>query len=111
MIDFKSADDESQYDYINKDREASLALKASLNLFESLSIAIQLGYVDEVVANRNLDFIIIYFHENFSSFVQAVRDKNDDQFIYDELEKLASSWKKKRYLYSGKKIIYNKERK
>jgi len=99
-------EEEVQYEYISKNANAALALKTSLNLFESLSIAIQYGYVDEVVANKNLDFIIIYFFYTFFPYIRKVRKKNNDKFIYDEVDKLARSWKEKKYLSSGKKIIY-----
>jgi hypothetical protein len=102
--------DASQYVYISKNEDIALALKSSLNLFESLSIAIQFCYIDEVVANKNLDFIIIYFYDTYLPFIETVREKNNDSFIYDEVEKLAISWKNKKYLSSGEEIVYTKVR-
>lgn len=104
-------EDDELYKLVNNcSEEVILGLTTSLGLFESLSISIQLGYVDEEVANRNLDFIVVSLFEKFKPYVNHVRKTNKDEYIYIEVEKLVTSWKLKKYLYSNKDIIYIKER-
>ncbi len=89
-----------QYDEISKKEEVALALRASFNLFESLSTAIQLGHVDEVVAHRSLGFIVCSMYKTFNPYIDSVRKRNKNDLIYYEVERLAHSWDSNKYLFS-----------
>ena len=77
-------------------------LKAILNQFEDLSIAIQKGFVNEEVLYWALDIILRFYVDNFKSYIDEAR--KDDKEIYSELLKLYNSWSDRRYLSTGESV-------
>ena len=92
------------YDKIKNDKKLYNALISVLNQIETISIAIQKGYVDEETIYMALVVLIPYFYDNFTPFIEGKRNQYKDDRIYLELEKLAKSWHANKYLFSGKEI-------
>ena len=107
-FDSKKIPPEQQYAKISENDETVAAVRISFNLFESLSIAIQHGYADEIIAHKALGFIICSMFRQFSPYIETVRSKNNNNLIYCEVEKLASAWSSGKYLFSGKAIPNSK---
>jgi hypothetical protein len=96
---------EEQYSKISENDETVAAVRISFNLFESLSIAIQHGYADEIIAQKALGFIICNMFRQFTPYIETVRTRNNNSQIYCEVEKLYNAWNAGNFLYSGKVIL------
>ncbi len=92
------------YDKLNEDLDMATTVRSSLNLCEDLSIAIQEGFADEVVAHRSLVFIVVNTYETFLPYIKHIRNKHNDTNVYCELEKLASSWKQGKYINTNENL-------
>jgi len=80
---------------IHADDAAHLAVKAFLNDIENLCAAISIGAVDYEGAYAVHSARIVAVYARYKKFIEAVRQKYDDDEIYVELEKIALAWQKK----------------
>jgi len=92
------------YNKINDDFELQIAVSSILSMFENLSIAIQRGYADEVTVYLSTCVQVPYYYEKLSPYIGEIRRRYKDNTICIEFEKLARSWKSKRFLSSNKNI-------
>jgi hypothetical protein len=89
---------------INDDFELQSSVTSLLSMFENLSIAIQRGYVDEVTVYLSTCVQVPYYFDKLSPYINYVRKKYNSNAISIEFEKLANSWKARKFLSSGKYI-------
>lgn len=89
---------------ITEDENLQHAVKAALNWFEGVSIAIQKGYVEEDTLYLSLAFVIPDCFKSLQPFVRQERRICDDRLLFIELEKLVNAWTSQTYLSTGKKI-------
>ena len=95
---------EEMYDAIEADDKLWNSVRMVFNQMESLSLCVQTGYADEEFLYKELAHMVPYYRGKLQPFIEGIREKYKDNTFYRELEKLADSWKAKRFLYSGKKI-------
>lgn len=95
---------EKIYNKINEDIDLQIAVTSILSMFENLSIAIQRGYADEVTVYLSTCVQVPYYYKKLSPYIRYIRDKYEDNTICIEFEKLARSWKSKKYLSSNENI-------
>ena len=76
-----------------------------LGQFEDMSILIQKDLLDEELLYMSLYFMIPFYYDFLKPHIEAVRTKYKAPGIFVELEKLANSWRSKKYLSSGRKAV------
>lgn len=89
------------YGKITASEELHTAVKALLNHLETISIAVQQGYADEVTLYQCMHTIVPWTIERFAPFITEVRKIYETQTIYSELQRLADSWRHGRLLTRG----------
>jgi len=92
------------YKKINEDFELQVAVTSMLSILENLSIAVQRGYADEVTIYLSTCVQVPFYYKKLSSYIGYIRGKYKNNAICIEFEKLARSWKSKRFLSSNKNI-------
>ncbi len=95
---------EEMYDAIEADDNLWNSVRMVFNQVESLSLCIQTGYADEEFLYKELAHMVPYYRGKLQPFIDGIRKKYNYPAMYIEFEKLADSWKNKRFLSSGKKI-------
>jgi len=89
------------------DKELNTTLKTTLNLFEEISIAIQVGYVDEFVMYKLLYESAMYYNKYFNKFIEYSKEKYKFQTIYCEYQKLVRAWESGKTLQTNEEIKLN----
>ena len=92
------------YDEVAKDLHTHSALKATLNWFESISLAVQAGHVDEEILYRDLRTVLPWTATVFRPYIDRVRINYNDQKVFCELEKLANAWSNRTLLSTGEAV-------
>ena len=105
FIDSKPEASNELSEKIKQDFDLKISIRTTLNLCENVSIAIQKGYVDEAILCKDLFVAIPWFLRNLGNHIQDLRNEYEDESIYCEMEKLADSWTKGKYLSNDKNII------
>jgi hypothetical protein len=70
-------------------------------LCEDISIGIQSGYAEEKQLYQSLCFLVPYVARTLQPFIEEERRIHNDDRLYEELDRLANSWKAKRALSNG----------
>ena len=92
------------YDKITNDIELHTALRCVLNMFETISIAIQAGYVEEKVLHDMLHVIVNIHWNRYYPYIEAARERSKAPEIFCEFQKLYNAWSEKKYLSTGEII-------
>jgi len=103
-IDPEKDSEVDMYEKINNDFQLQSSVTSLLSMFENLSIAIQRGYADEVTVYLSACVQVPYYFEKLSPYIKYIRSKYNDNAVCIEFEKLANSWKARRFLSSNKNI-------
>jgi len=91
-------------DKIKSDTELQIAVKATLNIFEHVSIAAQRGYADEVTLYDDLCVYLPWLLRNMNPYINYLRTRYNDCRLYCESDKLAGCWAAGNFISTGKKI-------
>lgn len=76
------------------EEEEPTLIRHLLNHFELISVGIQNGIYDERMIKESWCGIIVRTYDQSLPFIQACREQNARQTLYQELEWLALRWKK-----------------
>jgi len=104
LVDSKSLPAADISETVKSDPDLQVAVKSTLNLFESTSIAIQHGYADEKILFEGLCVYLPWLVNNMAPYISDLSAIYDDERIFCESIKLAGSWTSGNCLFSGEPI-------
>jgi hypothetical protein len=73
--------------------EESALIRSLLNHFELISVGIQSGIYDERMIKESWCTIVTRTYDQALPFIQATRERDNKQTLYQEFELLAKRWK------------------
>jgi hypothetical protein len=103
--DYKTESPTALHDKIVADEELHTAIISLLGWLEDVSIAIQHQYVDELILNESIFYIVKDAYENLYPYIQARREKCNHTTLYTEFGKLHHAWREKKSLVTGKALV------
>lgn len=90
------------YQIVTNDTEMEEYIRSLLCYFEEVSIAIQCDLADEAMMYMHLTHLLPWAGQAFAPYIIELRQINNDDRIFIELEKLADAWKHGISIKSGK---------
>ena len=90
---------------IKADEELRANALMIINLYESLSIGIQRGYVDEDVAFLFFATILPADVADLMPFIRYTRKKHEDPLVWAQTVKLANAWQARESMIDSKRVM------
>lgn len=96
--------DNELYEQINNDPVLDAAVVSVTGVLEDMSIAIQSGFVDEIILYRSMRSIVLFYWARLRGWIIQTRNIRNTESLLVEFEKLATTWEMRRSLICNKKF-------
>lgn len=83
--------------YLLDDVHKYVIVKNYINKYEHICAAINLGFIDEEYAYRVHSARILWINSKFAALISKVRELNEDNDIWAEIEKRSMKWNEPDY--------------
>jgi hypothetical protein len=104
-LDLKGLARDELVEKIETDSDLRTTALTIINLYESLSIGIQRGFVDEEVAFLFFVTILPAEVDGLAPFIDYNRKKHGDPLIWDQTVKLGTAWRGRKSVIDSKRVM------